>query len=65
VVAEDDIALGIPVRLAQALDRRQAEVIRDDASDLAVPGALGVRLAELLIKSAEKRDPDQGTSELV
>src|SRR3954471_18610569 len=40
LVGEDAIGLRCPVRLAESIERRHAEVIRNGAADAAVPGAL-------------------------
>src|SRR5207245_4426100 len=63
-IGEHDLARRIPVGGAQALDRRHAEVVGHDAGDLAAPGALGLRLAQLLVERGEERDPYEGAQKL-
>src|SRR5213594_1441256 len=64
-LAEDLIGLGIPVGLAETLERRQAEVVRHHPRDLSMPRSLGIGLFELLIESAEEREPDRRPCEAI
>src|SRR5512142_1914138 len=64
LLREDAIAVRIPVRLADAVDRRHAEVVRDRAGHLAVPGPRLRRLLQLLVDRADQRHPRQGAKGL-
>src|SRR5213593_1606597 len=64
-LGEDGVARRIPVGGTQALDRGKPEVVRNDSGDLSLPGALGVRLAQLLVEGREERHPDGHADEVV
>jgi SAM-dependent methyltransferase len=61
---EELVALRIPVGLAQPIERGQAEVVRDDARDLAIPGARLGRPLQLLIDRGRERHPHEGADQL-
>jgi hypothetical protein len=65
VLAEDPIGLGVPVRLAETLERRHAKVVRHDAGNLAVPRSLGIGFPKLLIESSKEGNPDRGPREAI
>src|SRR5678816_1198755 len=64
LLREDLIGVRCPVRLAQAIQCRDPEVVRNDAGDLAVPGARFRRLAELLIDRGGEGRPRKSPYEL-
>src|ERR1700682_6285342 len=64
LLRKDLIAVGVPVRLAHAIDRRDPEVVGNDARDLAVPGARLGRLAQLLIDGGGEGHPGERADQL-
>ena len=56
-VGEDARIVGIPVGIAKALERRKAKVI-GDARHSPVPGALALRLAQLLRDRGQREEED-------
>ena len=59
-LGEDVLALGRPVARADLLPGRDPEVVGDEPADLAVPRALGRRLAQLLVERGGEGDPRDG-----
>src|SRR5438128_7539206 len=60
-IGEDARIVGIPVGIAKALERRKAKVI-GDARYSPVPGALALRLAQLL-RDRGQREEEDGSSQ--
>src|SRR4051812_34836223 len=59
LVRENAIALRCPVRLAEAIEGRHAEVVGNGAGDATVPGALDRWLLQLLIDRRDERAPEE------